>query len=220
MGKIEEAIDKAIMVKVGAQAPRTYLGASGLGEPCDARLWYSYKHPKVVSDPRIHRIFQLGHNLENVMIDYLFDAGFTLHTLDEDGKQFGFKDGIIAGHIDGVIIVDDTPMLVEFKTFNTKRFEDFKKKGVKETNPKYYTQVQVYMGKMELEHCVFMGIDKNDCEIFIEYVDYDPIEHHWAINRGKQIGELNERPDRKYGHKSNFNCKMCDHRKECWLGVD
>ena len=213
-------IDQAIMKEVGEQSPRSYMGASGLGEPCDAKLWFSYKFPKTIDDPRIHRIFHLGHNLEEVMIKYIRSAGVTLHTHDEDGNQFGFKDGIIAGHIDGVIELPDGPMLIEFKTFNTKRFGAFKKSGVKESDPKYYTQVQIYMGKMGLNNCLFMGMDKNDCNIHLEIINHDPIEEHWAVNRGKEIGNRNERPDRKYGHKSNFNCKMCSYRQECWTDDD
>jgi hypothetical protein len=222
MGQIDivKLINEAIMEEVGEQSPRSYLGASGLGEPCDAKLWYGYKLPKTIDDPRIHRIFQLGHNLEDVMIKYIRATGLVLHTHDENGNQFGFTDGIIGGHVDGVIELEDEAALVEFKTFNTKRFTAFKKVGVKESDPKYYTQVQIYMMKLELESCMFMGIDKNDCNIHVEYINYDPIEANWAINRGKEIGSRTERPDRKYGHKSNFNCKLCNYRSECWTDED
>lgn len=213
---IVDLIDKAIMKDVGEQTPRSYLGASGLGEPCDAKLWYSYNHPKQVQNPRVHRIFHLGHNLEEVMIKYIRSAGLVLHTHDEDNNQFGFTKDIIAGHIDGVIELPDGPALIEFKTFNQKRFDTFKKAGVKESDPKYYTQVQIYMGELELSKCLFMGISKNDCDIHVEYINYDPIEHNWAINRGLEIGKEKERPSRKYGHRSNFNCKLCDYRTECW----
>ena len=117
---IVKLIDEAIMKEVGEQSPRTYMGASGLGEQCDAKLWYNYKFPRTIENPRIHRIFQLGHNLEEVMIKYIRAVGLVLHTHDNDGNQFGFKDGIIAGHIDGVIELENGPALVEFKTFNTK----------------------------------------------------------------------------------------------------
>lgn len=209
-------IDKSIMENASSQNKRDYMGASGLGEPCDRKLWYSYKQPKSVDDPRIHRIFHLGHNLEDVMVKYMRDAGLVLHTHDEDGNQFGFEDGIIAGHIDGVIELPTGPMLVEFKTFNTKRFEEFRKKGVQQSDPKYFTQVQVYMGKMDLDQCMFIGIDKNDCEIHIEYIHHDPFEENWAVNRGKEIGNRDTEPDRKYGHKSHFSCKQCSWKSDCW----
>ncbi len=217
---ILQKIDEAIMERVSKKESRQYMGASGLGEPCDAKLWYSYKHPKNVDDPRIHRIFDLGHSLEETLVGYFKDAGLALHTQQENGEQFGFEDGIIAGHVDGFLEYNDEYYLVEFKSFNAKRFEAFKKLGVKESDPKYNTQVQVYMGKFDLEKCIFVGICKNTCALHLEIVNYDPIEHHWAINRGKQIGVKNERPDRKYGHKSNFNCKQCSYRTECWAEAD
>lgn len=219
MENIVELIDSAILKEAMEEPHRQYMGASGLGEQCDAKLWYSYKFPKIVEDPRIHRIFHMGHSLENKLVKYIRKTRLTIHTHNSDGTQFGFVDGIIAGHIDGVVELDE-PTLIEFKTYNAKRFDELKKSGVQKSDPKYYTQICVYMEKMELQKCIFMAMCKNDCEIYTEEVGADPIEANWAINRGKEIGEKNERPDRKYGHKSNFNCKMCNWRKDCWSDAD
>jgi hypothetical protein len=222
VGKIDiiKLIDDAIIRRASLKTSRNYMGASGLGEKCDRKLWYSYKLPETITDPRINRIFDLGNNLEDVVVKYMRDAGLIIHTHDENGEQFGFVDGIIAGHCDGVLETPDGPVMVEFKTFNTKRFENFKKVGIKESDPKYYTQIQVYIEKFELNKGVVIGIDKNDCELHIEWLDADPIEAHWAINRGKEIGNRETEPDRGYGHKSSFQCKLCNYRAKCWADVD
>lgn len=217
MGKeVVELIDQAILKRAGEQSPRSYLGASGLGEPCDKKLWYSYKKPKSVDDPRILRIFDLGNLIEDYMVKLLRDAGYTIHTHDEDGKQFGFIDMPIAGNSDGVLMLPDGPHLAEFKSYNTTRFSTLKKGGVHVSDPKYYTQVQIYMGEMKLDKCLFLALNKNDCEIYTEVIDYDPIEHNWSKNRGHEIAVMEAEPSRKYTHKSHFACKMCNWRKECW----
>lgn len=208
-------IDDAIQKRIDSKESRSYMGASGLGEPCDRKLWCSYKLPKKLHKPRTQRIFDLGNMLEDYLVSLIRDAGITIHTHDEDNEQFGFEDGIIAGHIDGVL-EDGTPVLIEFKSYNSTRFAALKKGGVKENDPKYYTQIQVYMNKMELESCKFLAICKNDCELYEEDVAYDPIEANWAINRGHDIGAMEEWPERKYNHVSHFQCKFCDWQKECW----
>jgi len=214
-----QLIDDSIQKRIEEKKSRNYMGASGLGEPCDRKLWYSYKQPKNDHKPRTQRIFDLGNLLEDYVVKLIRESGIIIHTHDEEGEQFGFVDGIIGGHIDGVIegLVDE-PALAELKSYNESRFKSLIKEGVKESDPKYYTQVQVYMHKMELKKCLFIAICKNDCSIHTEWVDYDPIEANWALNRGHEIGAMDEMPERKYTHVSHFQCKFCSWQKECWKG--
>lgn len=216
MQDLIKRIDDAIIKRVGDKPARQYMGASGLGEACDRKLWYSYKMPKPVDDPRILRIFDLGHQLEEYMISLLKEAGYEMWLLDENQEQFGFTDGPIAGHVDGIVMLNETPALLEFKTYNSTRFTTLKKDGVKSSDPKYETQVQVYMNKLGLGKCLFFALCKNDCEIYTEIIEYDPIEANWALNRGKEIAAMDTEPERKYSHKSHFSCKMCNYRAECW----
>jgi hypothetical protein len=217
MDDLIKRIDQAIIKRASDKGVRDYMGASGLGEECDRKLWYSYKMPKPVDDPRIHRIFDLGHQLEEYMIKLLKNAGYEMWLLDEEGNQFGFTDGVLAGHVDGIIMLE-SPSLLEFKTYNTTRFTALKKSGVRLSDPKYYTQCQVYMEKLDLSSCLFFALNKNDCEIHVEIIQREPIEAHWAINRGKEIASVDnilEIP-RRYGHISSFKCKMCNYREQCW----
>lgn len=203
------------MKRVSGQRPREYMGASGLGEPCDRKLWYSYRMPKSVEDPRIQRIFDLGNLIEDYLVRLLRDAGYTIYTHDEDGKQYGFMDLPIAGNTDGILMLDE-PHLAEFKSYNTTRFSALKKGGVKENDPSYYTQVQVYMDRLSLKKCLFLALNKNDCELYQEIINYDPIEANWSLNRGHQVASMDSLPPRKYNHVSHFKCKLCSWKKECW----
>lgn len=218
MNDLIKKIDDAIIARADSKASRNYLGASSLGEPCDRKLWYSFHKPTKILDPRVNRIFDLGNLIEDYLVRLLRDAGYTVHDKDEEGKQFGFEDGIISGNSDGVIVVDDVPMLLEFKSYNTKRFTTLVKEGVQVSDPKYYTQVQVYMKYLELEKCLFIAMDKNDSSLHFQVVEYDPIESNWAVERGRGLAEFNDvmQVARKYSHVSSFGCKFCDYRNQCW----
>ena len=217
---IVSAIDKYLSAKAAESKMRSYLGTSTLGEVCDRKLWFSYKHPMPITDARINRIFRLGHLIEKELTDLITEAGFVIYLVDEDGEQFGFTDGIIAGHCDGVVMVGDVPHLLEIKSAKNSRFNTIKKEGIKSAEPIYYTQVAVYAEKLNLKHIKFLVYNKDTSELYEEDLHDDPIEANWAINRGKEIGIKTERPDRKYGHKSNFQCKLCNYRTECWAGED
>lgn len=211
-------IDDSISARAESSDKRTYMGASGLGEECDRKLWYSFHHPKPLSNPRVQRIMDVGHKLEGLVIDWLKGAGLNVYTETENGEQYSFSDEMIAGHIDGVIsglVESDRPHLLEIKTANDKRFSEFEKNGVKATESKYFTQVQVYMKYFELDRCFFIVVNKNDCALYVERIEFDPIEAEWAINRGKEIANAAE-AKRKYKDKNFFKCKFCDYREECW----
>jgi hypothetical protein len=216
---IVSKIDSMIQKEIDSKEHRQYLGASILGEDCDRKIWYMYKKPKHDHDPRIQRIFDFGNMMEEYLIKLLQKSGFALFTHDEDGKQYGFDDYPIMGSSDGVIILNDIPHLLEFKSYNEKRFNTLMKEGVKSSDPIYYSQVCVYMEKMELDKCLFMAICKNDSRIYTEIVGSDPIEANYCINKGHEIAKMETEPNRRYDSKSHFKCKLCSYRKECWADV-
>ena len=210
---IKEKIDSALLEK--REGPRTYLGASSLGTECDRQLWLSFFHPKPVDNPQTLRKFKVGHYLEPMMVDLLKKAGFNVHEVDENGEQFGFEDGQIAGHCDGFIEIDGEWLLLEFKTANKFNFNTFKKEGFEDNN-KYRVQVQIYMHKFGLKRCLAFVMNKDDQEIYLEIIDYDKKVAEYYLKRGHEILESETTPERKYTTKMNFNCKMCSYYKECW----
>ncbi len=210
---IKQRIDEALLEK--REGPRTYLGASQLGTECDRQLWMSFFHPKPVENPTTLRKFMVGHRLEPMMVELLKKAGFNVHDVDENGDQFGFEDGKIAGHCDGFIEIDGEWYLLEFKTSNSFYFKQFKKEGF-ENNNKYRVQVHIYMHKFKLNKCLAFVLNKDDQEIYLEIINYDEKIAKYYLKRGYEILESETIPDRKYSTKMNFNCKFCNYYKECW----
>lgn len=214
-------IDDAILERSKKQSPRDYMGASILGEECDRKLWYSYKIPWTVDDPRLQRIFDMGNIIEDYVIKLLKDAGITVYDVDSDGEQFGFVDGKIAGHSDGVLIglpESSKPHLFECKSANETSFKKFVKDGLKKTNDKYWAQVHIYMQKLKLERCLFVVMNKNTQELYLERVKYDKFVADHYLLRGHEIAAMETEPDRKYAKKTFYKCKWCNYKDRCWEG--
>lgn len=208
-------IDRYLQQSISEKQQRTYMGGSILGKECDRQLWYEYHQPIANDNPRVERIFHLGHLLESYVITLLKHSGYTVHHDDGSG-QFGFKDEEIAGHIDGVIVIDGKPHLLEIKSASDKRFAEMVKKGVRLSDPVYFVQMQVYMKYMDLDKGLFVAINKNDCSIHSEVIEYDPITAEHAVNRGKEIARMEEKPERKYKSPAFLGCKFCNYKNRCW----
>ena len=129
------SIDAAMLSKNKAQTRRQYLGASRIGHHCERALGYEYhmveKDEGADFKGKTLRIFDMGHDGEERVADYLKLAGFELQTHAPDGKQIGMSDagGKFKGHLDGVIHsgpVDGLkyPMLWENKALGDKSWSE------------------------------------------------------------------------------------------------
>ena len=122
---------------------RPHLGASMGGDPCLRKLWYSFRHAKMVNfDGRMLKLFQRGHREEFMFIDDLKRAGIHITNEDENGNQFrlgSLANKHVSGSSDGFgeCRVDSLPslqkgewLLVEMKTHGEKSFKKLEKEGV------------------------------------------------------------------------------------------
>jgi len=155
-------LDDALARERDAQTPRDYLGASRLGVNCERALQFEYTQTPV--DPgrafsgRLLRVFEVGHQLEELVIRWLRLMGFDLYTRNARGGQFGFSvaQGRIKGHVDGILnsgpasLGMSYPALWECKTMNDKSWRDTVKNGVAKSKPVYAAQMAVYQAYMEV----------------------------------------------------------------------
>lgn len=220
MVEIEKIIHEKISDEIEKCKCRDYLGASQLGIECERQLWYFYHRPKNNHSAVSQMRFDIGNLMENLHIGYLKKA-FTVYDVNDNGEQFGFVDGGIAGHCDGFIVIDDEIVLLEIKSMNKARFNSVKKHGVESKEYQYWVQMQTYMSKIfpnKIKNALFYAINKDTCEIYTEVI---PIKHGVAdvyITRAKKIIESNVPYQRKYSKSSFFKCRMCDYADECWDG--
>jgi CRISPR/Cas system-associated exonuclease Cas4 (RecB family) len=230
--RINAHVDAALEAAQRAQPPRDYLGGSRIGEPCARRLAYEITHTPVdvgmCFGGGLLRIFDAGHQLEDLTIGWLQAAGFDLRTRGRDGRQFGFSiaGGRIRGHIDGVIIGGPEvglswPALFEHKALNQKSWTDLVKRGLRQSKPIYFAQCQLYMAYMELEVALVTAMNKNTQELYHEVVEFEPVEAQRLSDKAADILraiEANELPPRTANAPDFYLCRMCPYARRCWGG--
>lgn len=221
-------IDAALQKNRKSQPPRKYLGASRIGEECDRKLAYEYHHTAKDEGSdfsgKTLRIFDMGHDGEERMAEYLQLAGFQLQT-HVDGKQIAISDaeGKFKGHLDGYIHGGPDipglkyPCLWENKALGDKSWNDANKKGIKASKPVYYAQVQVYMGYKDLESCLFTCLNRDTGEIYVELVRFNSRDCQDYIDKVVRLvkTEAPEEAVKISRDPSDFRCKFCDYRQRC-----
>jgi hypothetical protein len=227
---ILETVNKSLEEKNKKQEKRTYLGASSLGDPCSRKIQYRYMGTKPDVEnhfsPKILRIFEFGHVIEDMAHGWIHNAGFDLRSSDKNGKQYGFSiaDDQIKGHIDGVIcggpVEMEYPALWECKSANDKSFNEFVRKGVAETNATYAAQLALYQAYMKLQNpALFTVINKNTCEIYFELVPFNTMLAQKISDKAVDILKAvkhNEILPRIAVNSDYYACKNCEFRKKCW----
>lgn len=228
--RLNALIDSALVSSDRAKSPRDYLGASRIGEPCARKLVYEItRAPKDEDrgfDGTILRIFDVGHQLEDLCIGWLHAAGFDVRTRNRSGEQFGFSiaGGSIRGHIDGAIVAGPDigirwPALWEHKALGQKSWSDVISRGVRAARPVYFAQVQLYMAYMQLPVALFTATNRDSLALCHEIVPFDAAEAQAlsdkavAIVRAAEAGEL---PPRIADGSDFYLCRRCPYARRCW----
>lgn len=212
---------------------RSYMGMSSAGEKCTRKIFYGLHWS---SDPaglkaRTKRIFNIGHLFERVIIEELTENGMQVYRVDEDGnrinltgdpkeeqeKLIGFA-GHELGHCDGRILgvleAPKTEHLLELKTMMQKYFLTVQKKGVKEAQPKHYAQMQRYMLSMKLERALYVAINKNTCDLYIERIVFDSGFANDLFRKSRDVIMASDPPAKQYP-SGYFECNWCEHNPIC-----
>jgi hypothetical protein len=218
-GKIDEAFEN--------EKPRDYrssrIGASIIGNPCEAYLAFSIRgFPELDSAPRFKRIFRDGHRIEAQVVSDLKKAGYTVHETDPmTGKQYGWDkfSGYMVYYADGIIEKSDgSSMLLEIKSMNSKLWEKFKKRGLAVSHPKYFDQLTVGMGYSGFKKAVLIAYNKDTSEYWDEVIEFDDIRYYNLIARGERV--LHGSKERVADSKADWRCKGCPRKHVCWEGAD
>ena len=228
---INKAIDDALVLEQSFQEKRTYMGGSRVGVECERAM--QYETLKVPVDPsrefsgRILRVFERGHWVESAMVRWLRLAGFGLMAEQKDGGQFGFtsNDGFVQGHCDGIFVsgpaaLASWPRLWECKGIQQKDFLTLKRKGLRETFPVYWGQVQYYQKHFGLTDnpAIWTAVNMNTMDIEAVSVPHEPkyLEYlERKISRVLMACNDHELLPRGWD-KPIFKCKLCDYSARCW----
>lgn len=195
--------------------PRKYIGASSIGKPCMRQIWYSYQGETVQKrEPESQITFEIGHRLEEMMLDYLKKSGVIVicqGKFYQDNSVFQLQ-----GHVDGVITIDnELRAILELKTAKESSFNKFKQKGLKEWCKGYYSQLQCYMGMSGISRGVLLAINKNSSEMHQEWVDFDNQHYELLKLKAQSIITSQSPPPKISDNGSYYICKQCEFRKTC-----
>ena len=210
---------------------RDYLGMSGIAGSCDTQIWLSWRwasEQKIT--PRLKRIFNRGDIEEERVISELKDHGMKIFRLEGEkeieltGKIGEAQEELVdltghsKGHPDGRILgVIEAPKkvhLLEIKTMAEKYYKIFVAKGIKESNPRYYGQMQIYMLEMGLDRALIVVTNKNTEERGYERVHFDK-SYAEDLKSKRQDLIFREIPPSKIFPKTWWKCKSCAHRPIC-----
>jgi len=215
---IEELIDQHHeLIK---EEPREHMGASILGHPCDRWMWLSFRWAVQPTFPgRTLRIFRRGLNEEEIIVRDLRAIGIDIR--DNLGEQTKVKFGChVGGSVDGIIYsgVPGDPNrkhIAEFKTHSRKSFEDLVKKGVEQSKPQHFVQMQLYMHGTKIDRALYVAVCKDDDRLHTEIVKYDQEVAEKYLERGKRLALDDRMPPPISIDPSWYQCKFCDAHEFC-----
>lgn len=160
------------------------------------------------------------------LIDVSEDSDHIKRALKRDKwilKQYRIKDfgGHMSGYLDGIcrhpIWTNNIWILLEFKTYNTKRFSVLVNKSVRISDPKYYGQIVLYMKYMGLPATLFLAVNKNDDDIWPEIVLPDEGTAISLLQIAHTVATSPVRPARIAESPAFFKCKTCIFTGPCHL---
>ena len=202
---------------------RRYIGASSIGQPCARAIWYGYHGaPSTDFSPTIRATFDVGKKLEELMLDYVELAGLEIvrpHVLNH-WLFCGDKEvPVFQGHADALLAMPDgSKAILEIKTAKNSRFQGFKKNGLKEWAPGYYSQLQAYMGMRGLQKSVLLAINKDTSELHHEWIEFDSYHYNELRAKAHMISTADEPPDRINKSPLYHVCARCNYKDTCFFG--
>ena len=199
-GKYRELLAKWLPQMTDAYAPtkdktfRSHCGASLIGGDCDRQIWFGYHWTKQANfKAATLRLFNAGHLQEAHFCAMLELLGAEILQQTEDGKQYNFShsNSHAGGSLDGIIkylpYFEDELVTAEFKTYNDRSFKELVKKGMVLCKPQHHAQILVGLEKFNLKHCIYIAINKNSSEIYVEIVEANTYAAQHFLDRFDSI---------------------------------
>lgn len=209
------------------------ISMSDLGSDCDRAIWNSFRwvsKPEFLTGQKL-RLFATGHSQEARLIaDLRRIPGVTVWDTDPErpdernpGQFQQFKvyshGGHVRGKLDGKAIgLPDAPKtlhVVECKSHNEKNFKLFKTKKLKEAKPAHWWQCQKYMQLEKIDRCLYMGVCKDNDDLYLERIEYDAVAIMQLDARLERIINNNRPPSRIAESPGKYPCMFCKHKDVC-----
>lgn len=213
------------------QEPRAYLSLSGIGTPCQRKLWYKINKSDEAEKLKPNTLlkFFFGDMIEELALSIAKAAGHTV-----DGMQDRLDVHGIKGHRDAVI----DGMTVDVKSASPFAFKKFKEGNLRNDDPfGYISQLSsyVYAGQDDplvtnKTHGAFLVIDKVNGHICLDVYDFTEElktkEQEMLQAKEMVAGDIPEDrippvPQSKTSPntKLDMTCNYCEFNRICWPEV-
>lgn len=222
-GELSDSIDVAFDNEKPDNYRSSRIGASTVGNPCEAYLAFSLRgFPELKSSPRLKRIFRDGHRIENAVIADLKKAGHHIHERDPmTGKQYMWDkhNGHMVFYADGILEEQSGACrILEIKSMNDALWQRFKTRGVLVSHPKYFDQLQMGMGLSGYKSATIIAYNKNTSEYWDQTIEFDEIRYYMLLARAEKV--LMGSAQRIGTDVSDWRCKECPRRHVCFEGAE
>jgi len=216
------------LVRSASDWRRDHLGCSLIGDPCERKLWYSFRWwrpPGFIlnADGRVLRLFRHGEIEENWFISDLKAAGVTVSDGPELGKQWraSAHGGHFGGSMDAALLgLKEAPKtwhVGEFKTHNTKSFNALQKNGVRKSKPVHFAQMLIYAELFGLPRWAYLALCKDDDRLYLERGEADGYFAGELLEKARRIIEASAPPAKISEDPDYYLCRWCDFSDACQL---
>lgn len=221
--------------------PRTYMGASVIGDDCRAKIWGDFRWLSIEKfTGQKLRLFNRGHLEEPRFIKLLRGMGFEVKEHDENGEQFGMVgcSGHFGGHLDGLCkaparynLETDLIILDEFKSHNEKSYAKLAGKkdqdnqynlqmrqggeGVKFSKPQHFDQMCCYGKTYNCKWGLYVAVNKETDEIFFEIVELDWNRADDLFRKADMLIKSQRMPQKIAETETFWKCKGCSQLPIC-----
>lgn len=193
---------------------RDYIGASSIGSDCLRKIWYEFKGTEAQEVPtKMRRTWTIGKTLEGLVIEWLTVAGLYIENYED--TIFSSRIPQFKGHVDGLINIGDTTIVLEIKTAKDASFKIFVRDGLKVWNPQYYAQIQSYMGMLGVFSAYILVLNKDNSDLSDELITFDADYYHQLEEKALMISNAVIPPPRINSSPLWFQCKQCKYNKVC-----
>ncbi len=200
---------------------RAHSGCSVAGHACARFIWLDFRWAERAKfHGRVLRMFDSGKREEPRVVADLQAIGCEVSTGDGDRQwTVSFAGGHGGGSLDGAVRgLPEAPKtwhVLEVKTANDKSWNALAKDGVQKAQPRHYVQMQLYMHLTGMERALYVSVNKNTDESYIERVHYDKDFAQAALERVEKIIFSPEPPPRISEDPAWYECKLCTYHPLC-----
>jgi len=204
-------------------APRSYIGASSIGSECLRQIWYQYHGINSDVSPQLQISFDIGKNLEGLILDYLERTNIeVIRPCEDNSYLYVHSDSLpeFAGHMDAIIVLPNSGAraVIDIKTAKSSSFQRFVNKGMRVWSERYYAQLQAYMGMSGIGNAVLLALNKDTSEMHEEWIEFDEIYYAELEAKASMIHKHEEPPAKINRSPLFYLCRMCGFRDVCHAG--